>query len=275
MLMQERSKSSTDCRFGFQGQELDNEIKGIGNSVNYKYRMHCLSREERIGNPRVGRFFAVDPLAPQFPHNSPYAFSENVVINAIELEGLEKSEVTVDQTLIYEPVGDDKERVTQKTVKYYKVFQTNWQTGKSEHTYTIRITNVTSIEIDKDGNKSNQLSYSYGAVLIPEQGIPNGLGDTSNDAFKDIQFSTDDMSQEFKNKVQESVDYNKNNENTYFVDKRERLELTNEGAKYFSDAVLGDLGTMIPPYTWPVLGSADKLIENAIDEIVNPTHLTE
>ncbi len=80
MLMQERFKSSTDCRFGFQGQELDNEIKGKGNSVNYKYRMH---------SPRICRFFAVDPLTPEYPHNSPYAFSENVVINAIELEGLE------------------------------------------------------------------------------------------------------------------------------------------------------------------------------------------
>jgi hypothetical protein len=41
-------------------------------------------------DPRLGRFFAVDPLAPEYPHNSPYAFSENVVINAVELEGLEK-----------------------------------------------------------------------------------------------------------------------------------------------------------------------------------------
>jgi len=67
-------------RYGFQGQETDDEIKGKGNSVNYKYRMH---------DPRVGRFFAVDPLASKYPHNSPYAFSENRVIDAIELEGLE------------------------------------------------------------------------------------------------------------------------------------------------------------------------------------------
>ncbi len=76
-----RTESGTDYRYGFQNQEMDDEIKGEGNSVNYKYRMH---------DPRVGRFFAVDPLAPKYPHNSPYAFSENVVINAIELEGLEK-----------------------------------------------------------------------------------------------------------------------------------------------------------------------------------------
>ena len=74
---------SGDYRYGFQGQERDNEIKGEGNSVNYKYRMH---------DPRIGRFFAVDPLAAKYAHNSPYAFSENVVISHVELEGLEKAD---------------------------------------------------------------------------------------------------------------------------------------------------------------------------------------
>ena len=68
-------------RYSFQGQETDSEVKGEGNSVNYKYRMH---------DPRLGRFFAVDPLSYQYPHNSPYAFSENRVIDGIELEGLER-----------------------------------------------------------------------------------------------------------------------------------------------------------------------------------------
>lgn len=74
-----------DYRYGFQGQEGDPEIKGEGNSINFKYRMH---------DPRLGRFFAIDPLSPKYPHNSPYAFSENVVIHAIELEGLEKVELS-------------------------------------------------------------------------------------------------------------------------------------------------------------------------------------
>jgi hypothetical protein len=40
-------------------------------------------------DPRVGRFFARDPLSGKFPWNSPYAFSENRVIDGLELEGLE------------------------------------------------------------------------------------------------------------------------------------------------------------------------------------------
>ena len=71
-------------RYGFQGQELDNEIKGNGNSVNYKFRMH---------DSRLGRFFAVDPLSPEYPFYSPYAFSGNRVIDAYELEGLEPNPV--------------------------------------------------------------------------------------------------------------------------------------------------------------------------------------
>ena len=73
-------ESTTDYRYGFQGQEADDEIKGEGNSYSYKYRMH---------DPRIGRFFAIDPLAGKYPHNSPYAFSENMVIHMVELEGLE------------------------------------------------------------------------------------------------------------------------------------------------------------------------------------------
>ncbi|MFD2561232.1 DUF6443 domain-containing protein [Aquimarina rubra] len=86
MLLPNRHGNSAEYRYGFQGQELDNEIKGEGNSVNYKYRMH---------DPRIGRFFAVDPLAPDYPWNSPYAFSENRVIDGVELEGLEYRNSTV------------------------------------------------------------------------------------------------------------------------------------------------------------------------------------
>jgi RHS repeat-associated protein len=83
-----RHESINEYRYGFQGQEKDDEIKGNNNSINYKYRMH---------DPRIGRFFAVDPLAPDYPHNSPYAFSENKVIQFIELEGLETAPIELNK----------------------------------------------------------------------------------------------------------------------------------------------------------------------------------
>ena len=79
--MPERFFISSDAyRFGFQGQESDDEIKGDGNSIFFKYRVH---------DPRIGRFLSIDPLAPKYPFYSPYAFSGNRVIDAVELEGLE------------------------------------------------------------------------------------------------------------------------------------------------------------------------------------------
>ncbi len=45
-------------------------------------------------DPRIGRFFAIDPLAAKYPHNSVYAFSENRVIDGVELEGLEFTSTT-------------------------------------------------------------------------------------------------------------------------------------------------------------------------------------
>ena len=82
MLVPNRTGNSPAYRYGFQGQEKDDELKGEGNSLNYTFRMH---------DPRVGRFFAVDPLFRDYPWNSPYAFSENRLIDAVELEGLESA----------------------------------------------------------------------------------------------------------------------------------------------------------------------------------------
>jgi len=81
-LLPGRNYSSDSYRFGFQGQEKDDEMHGAtGTSYNYSYRMH---------DARVGRFLSIDPLAAKYPHNSPYAFSENKVIASVELEGLEE-----------------------------------------------------------------------------------------------------------------------------------------------------------------------------------------
>lgn len=81
MLLPGRHGNTSDYRYGFQGQEMDNEVKGEGNSVNYKFRMH---------DPRIGRFFAVDPLIKKYPAYSPYSFSGNKVIAYTELEGEEE-----------------------------------------------------------------------------------------------------------------------------------------------------------------------------------------
>ncbi|TNE54020.1 MAG: hypothetical protein EP338_09010 [Bacteroidetes bacterium] len=81
-------KWHSDYSYGFQNQERDDEIKGEGNSWNYKYRMQ---------DSRLGRFLSLDPLAPKYPEISPYVFSENRLIDGVEFEGLEVQLVTQEQ----------------------------------------------------------------------------------------------------------------------------------------------------------------------------------
>jgi RHS repeat-associated protein len=80
-LLPGRNYSASSYRFGFQGQEKDDEMHGAtGTSYAFEYRIH---------DPRIGRFLSLDPLMSSYPWNSPYAFSENRVIDGIDLEGLE------------------------------------------------------------------------------------------------------------------------------------------------------------------------------------------
>jgi len=74
------SMAMSGYRYGFNGKENDNEIKGEGNEQDYGMRVY---------DPRVGRFLSVDPLAMDFPWNSSYAFAENKPIWRVDLDGAE------------------------------------------------------------------------------------------------------------------------------------------------------------------------------------------
>lgn len=66
-------------KYQFQGQELQTDFD-LGWSQ-FKWRN---------SDPAIGRFFNVDPLAEKFYYNSTYAFSENRLVDGVELEGLER-----------------------------------------------------------------------------------------------------------------------------------------------------------------------------------------
>ncbi|MBP9187838.1 MAG: hypothetical protein KBG11_12120 [Bacteroidia bacterium] len=72
MLQAGRSKNAGGYRFGFQGQEADNKIGGLGQHLNYTFRNY---------NSWAIRFGAIDPLAGKYPHNSSYAFSEKLGVD--------------------------------------------------------------------------------------------------------------------------------------------------------------------------------------------------
>ncbi len=79
MLQPGRSYSvGNGYRFGFNGKENDNEVKGTGNQQDYGMRIY---------DPRLGRFLSVDPLTKGFPMLTPYQFASNRPIDGIDLEG--------------------------------------------------------------------------------------------------------------------------------------------------------------------------------------------
>jgi RHS repeat-associated protein len=78
MLVPNRHESLEDYRYGFNGMEKDDELKGEGNSYDYGARML---------DSRVGRFLSLDPLENVFPFVSPYVYALNNPIYIIDFDG--------------------------------------------------------------------------------------------------------------------------------------------------------------------------------------------
>jgi RHS repeat-associated protein len=92
------SSTGSQYRYGFNGKENDNEVKGEGNQQDYGMRIY---------DPRIGKFLSVDPLSKSYPWNSPYAFAENDVIRSVDLDGLEKFDVVTTSFAPFEIFGKD------------------------------------------------------------------------------------------------------------------------------------------------------------------------
>jgi RHS repeat-associated protein len=74
--------SGSSYRYGFNGKEEDDEVKGNGNQQDYGMRIY---------DTRLGRFLSVDPISKEYPELTPYQFAENSPILFIDLDGLEKA----------------------------------------------------------------------------------------------------------------------------------------------------------------------------------------
>ncbi len=74
--------NSAKYKFGFNGKENDNEVKGLGSQQDYGMRVY---------DPRIGRFLSVDPLTKGYPMLTPYQFASNRPIDGVDLDGKEWS----------------------------------------------------------------------------------------------------------------------------------------------------------------------------------------
>lgn len=142
-----------DYRFGFNGQEKVNEIAGVGNHLDFKFRSY---------DSRIARFTSVDPLTVKFPWWSAYQFAGNSPIGCIDLEGSESSiqifgtNEKNDQKLIYHtdlkragPLGNGVLTVTHR------------RNGNADIDYS---------EWDKSGKMSKHLTGTYNSYNLTEGG---------------------------------------------------------------------------------------------------------
>jgi RHS repeat-associated protein len=80
MLQPGRSYSAGGYRYGFNGKENDNEVKGEGSQQDYGMRIY---------DPRLGKFISLDPLTKTYPSLTPYQFASNSPIKCIDIDGME------------------------------------------------------------------------------------------------------------------------------------------------------------------------------------------
>jgi RHS repeat-associated protein len=139
MLVPMEDRPAAAYRYGFNGKEKDDEMKGgEGNSIDYGFRMH---------DPRVGRFMSVDPLTKKFAELTPYQFSSNTPIWAIDLDGME---AYFSNEGVFQKWGKDKSKTAQVIVDN-KVMSLNvsemlnrahWVYGEGGGTMTNQLANA-------------------------------------------------------------------------------------------------------------------------------------
>jgi RHS repeat-associated protein len=76
---------TTECSdgsypYGYNGKMKDNEWAGVGNHLDYGFRML---------DTRIGRFISVDPLTKKYPWWTPYQFASNTPLWGTDLDGRE------------------------------------------------------------------------------------------------------------------------------------------------------------------------------------------
>ena len=81
------SNGDLSYRYGFNGMEKDDEVKGSGNHYDLGMRHY---------DPRLGRMFKIDPRSSEYAWQTPYAYHRNSPVSIIDFLG----------------GGDDKKTVT-------------------------------------------------------------------------------------------------------------------------------------------------------------------
>ncbi|MBP6024920.1 MAG: hypothetical protein KA762_15125 [Ferruginibacter sp.] len=150
-----RKFSGAKYRFGFNGKEKDNDVKGDGNAIDFG---------ERVYDPRLGKFLSIDKYTHKQPYYSPYIYAGDKPILCIDKEGNQEIIVTIyekqnDGTLIQTSVCsmfintiEEAKGIERNTYKINVVYE--WQEhSKQINPQTIEYTstkNLVSVSADEN-----------------------------------------------------------------------------------------------------------------------------
>jgi RHS repeat-associated protein len=148
-LVPNKHGSSESYRYGFNGKENDNEIKGEGLQLDYGFRIY---------DPRIGKFLSKDPLMKEYPFYTPYQFAGNSPIMAVDLDGLE---LKISTTIA------SSEQINKTTSKIVMVFNTD---------INFKVLNATGVKLE-GFEKVGDLAKQYIAQTFSDKtGTSTALG---------------------------------------------------------------------------------------------------
>ncbi|MGH2566602.1 MAG: RHS repeat domain-containing protein, partial [Ginsengibacter sp.] len=193
------SIANTNYRYGFNGKENDNEVKGEGNQQDYGMRIY---------DPRLGRFLSVDPIEKKYPELTPYQFSSNRLIDGIDLDGKEFYSVHIKEF-------PDGSRTKIGVVNCTNIKQEGVINVATKNGYGPQGdvgVNYTIIKVDKDGKEISRTGFNRKNMCGIYQGGTNPKAywekPDKNGDYRD-EYSLQPIDETDANAKQHDLDYDK------------------------------------------------------------------
>jgi RHS repeat-associated protein len=123
-------------RYGFNGKEKDDELKGAGNSLDFGARIY---------DSRLGRWLSVDPLFANYSDLSPYNYVANSPLRFIDPDGKLIRLVINGEAFDYNP--NRKEHGLHVINKFYEAIEYNMKTHIGQEVWNQLIETDMVIEI--------------------------------------------------------------------------------------------------------------------------------
>jgi RHS repeat-associated protein len=170
-------------RFGFNGKENDNDVKGNGNQQDYGLRIY---------DPRLGKFLSVDPLTKEYPELTPYQFASNTPVQAIDLDGGEKKDKAgvptgkAGITGVPDPTPDSKRNTSTKYELKNIALNTDFAPKDGIQTQTVKVSELTAVPAHKNGGKPKSGPSLYDKAYNAASDLAEMLSKTGHPVAKGI-----------------------------------------------------------------------------------------